>query len=149
MKWLFQNKSHLHSFISKSNLKANTHILNILPKRRFLADDFLLFFFFFLIWPEPSRDKRKKPQSDSLRKKGVRFYLYFRLPLCVGRSGEQSPFLAHTFFFFLPVRLRFFSVFVFVHFVVNLIKEEKGIAKLLNNNYLSACVQWCRQCCFI
>jgi len=38
---------------------------------------------------------------------------------------------------------------VFVHFVVNLIKEEKGIAKLLNNNYLSACVQWCRQCCFI
>jgi len=74
----------------------------------------------------------------------------FSHPLCLGvEVGNKVLFWHIHIFSFLPVQLRFFSVFVFVHFVVNLIKEEKGIAKLLNNNYLSACVQWCRQCCFI
>lgn len=148
LKWLFQNRIS-HSFVSKSSLKAKTQILLIFCLKgglgRLLSSDFCFILGFF---GQSLPGIKKKKMVRFPEKEGVQFYLYFSLPLCLGRSGEQSPFLAHKFFFFLPVRLRFFSVFVFVHFVVNLIKEEKGIAKLLNNNYLSACVQWCRQCCF-
>lgn len=116
-------KYNLTLFSFQKQFKSKyTNILNILPKRRVLSDLFLLFPFIFF-WPEPSRDKKKR-WSDSLRKKGFSFTCIFLSHFAWVEVGNKVlSWHIHTFFSFLPVRLRFFSVFVFVHFVVNLIKE--------------------------